>query len=382
MKPSETKKYKRMCKEFGVNPEDYDVNARFDSSLRASENWKNIERDLREMGENPRPETNNEEYEEYLKEHIENHKQKDVDLSGFYSRIYREIEKIRMGYSSLLFVKGSGGTGKSFNIKKALEKKSMKYIEIHKITEAILPEVMYNNQDKVIWVKDCIKLFNNPMMIEILKSATETVKGKDGKYMPRKISIYNYSNELKKAGVPKEFHFNGAFIFDFNNIVNLHYYEDFDALVSRGNLVQLVFSGGEMKNILNKVADNDWKKEVTEFLINNHVFVGRNRLNLRTQQKAFDTYLFAKQKGTDWRRMLYEELKAGRSKINSMLYQVMGEKPMKTKELKRYLIEMNICNTMRTADRRINEYMEMEELFRVSNGERNFYVSLFKISDK
>jgi hypothetical protein len=218
-------------------------------------------------------------------------------------------------------------------------------------------------------------------MLDLIKACCETKKGKDGKFLPRKITIMNYSNQLRKAGVPRTFHFEGSLVFDYNSIIHSKHYEDYNALLSRGEYVELIFAKEEMADLMRKIAQTKFEKEVTEFLIENYVFIGQNQFNLRTQQKAFSTAYYCKETKRDWKEELKEELKINQSPVRCFLYQVMGKKPIKTKDLKRFLLSSGYVQTMRTADRRIKEWEELEEIYKISGEERNYYVSLTKESN-
>ena len=45
---SKTKTYLKICKNHGIEPDTYDVNSKWDSSLKNAENWKIIEDDIKE----------------------------------------------------------------------------------------------------------------------------------------------------------------------------------------------------------------------------------------------------------------------------------------------------------------------------------------------
>jgi len=55
---------------------------------------------------------------------------------------------------------------------------------------------------------------------------------------------------------------------------------------------------------------------------------------------------------------------------------LMGNKSMRTAELKKLILKYGIVNTMRTADNKVNDWILTEELFKWSEEERNYYVAL------
>jgi hypothetical protein len=297
------------------------------------------------------------------------------DLLIFYEPVYRAIHKLSKGYSLMVFIKGRAGIGKSWHIGRALREFDVEYRECHKVTEAFMPQLLYENRDKVIWFKDVVRMFNNPMMIAMIKACGEMTKDDQGKYLPRLITINNYSDDLRKAGVPREFYFGGGLIFDYNNVVSVRYLDDFQALTSRADYIELVFDFHELARIMRLIAKTEEEKTITETLIDDFKFFGQS-FNLRTQQKAFDTFAFCREVGGDWREELKQELSMNESTIRSMLYQFIGKGAVPSNTLKKLLVQSGICGTLRTADRKINEWIEMEEIYKVSDSGYKYLISL------
>ena len=379
----------KYCNNNNLDYQNYDFESVIDNSLTYSENMTEIKK-LIGLNSIEHTKKDIKHIEEELEQQITKDIEKKIEkievkpksnLKKYYKPIYTGIEKVKLGYSILFFVKGRGGIGKSFNIEQALKEYEVDYLEVHKLTEAIFPEILFKNHDKVIWLKDAVKIFNNATMLDLVKACCETKKDENGKYLPRKITIMNYSNQLKNAGVPREFFFEGTLVFDYNSIIHSKHYEDYNALLSRGEYVELVFSKEEMAHLMRKIATTPFEKEITEFLIDNYLFVGQNQFNLRTQQKAFSTAHYCNETKKDWKKELKEELSVNQSPARCFLYQVMGKKPIKTKELKRFLLSSGYVQTMRTADRRIKEWLELDEIFKITGEERNYLVSLQKLDD-
>jgi hypothetical protein len=292
-------------------------------------------------------------------------------IESRYRAIERGVEKMKLGFSHLLFVRGAPGIGKSFQIEANLKRFGLKYVEVNGDTsDAYLYRALYENNGKVIWFKDVVRLLKNLRSIDLLKSACESIP-------KRLITNLNYSD--KQADLPKQFVFTGRLIFDFNSLVGLKFREDFEALASRGDFVDLVFSLADICALMRQVCKDKWQQEVTEFLIKQHRFAGHNGLNLRTQYRAFQSYKYAEKAELDWRRELQEELWQQRTHVQKILYPVLGDGPERTRDVKRYLIRSGIVSTVRTADRRIADWIEIGDLFRVSDESRNFLVSLSPI---
>lgn len=292
-------------------------------------------------------------------------------VDAYYRSIERAVEKVRLGYSHLCFVKGRPGIGKSFQIERCLRKSRLEYVEINGDTsEAYLYRILYQHNGKVVWFKDVARLLRGLRSIDLLKNACETTP-------ERLITNMNYSD--KQLDLPRRFYFTGSIIFDFNSLSGLRFREDLEALASRGDYIELVLSHGEICDIMRCLCRTPAEREVTEFLVQHYQYCGHNALNLRTQCRAFQTLAYARAKGLDWRNELKEELRYQRSRVHKVLYPILGDGSRPCADVKRYLVKAGVVSTMRTADRRINDWLDLGEIHRVSAGHRNFHVSLVPI---
>jgi len=294
-----------------------------------------------------------------------------VTINQHYRPIERAIEKMKLGCSHLCFIQGRPGTGKSYQIRRCLKAFDMPHIEISgDVSEAYLYRVLYEHNGKNIWFKDVVKLLKGLRSIELLKGACETQE-------KRLINKLNYSDAQKD--LPDHFYFKGNLIFDFNSLAGLAFREDFEALVSRGDYIEIVLSFSEICEIMRAICENDRELEVTDFLISHFNYCGFNGLNLRTQRLSLKTVEYARQKGVDWRQEVKEELRNQRSNVQKVLYPILGDGPARTMDVKKYLIRSGIISTLRTAERRIHDWLELSDIYRVSGEERNFLVSLVPI---
>lgn len=387
-------KQKQKLKKFlmDVIPESfdkYDLNAKYDSTLSYMENKDAIIDDLKQLysaefrGETL---TEQKEYIEAETDRLNAERDAEIEreileyndkvfvendeIDQFYTTVHRAITKMCQGYSNLAFIKGRGAIGKSYNIRKILLQNNVKFQEIcGDVSEAYLYRLFYEHNNEIIWFKDVVKILRglNGSGINLLKSATETES-------KRMLTKSNYSRQ--QEDLPDKFLFKGKIIFDYNQIAGVELKDDFEALQSRGDFVDLAFSIDDMKKLSLLIATGPWQKEVTEFLISQYEFTGQNLLNLRTQWKAFRTYSYCQKNHLDWKKEISEELKNNLSKIRPTLYSLMGNKAVRTLDLKRLLMKYGIANTIRTADRMIADWLVTEEIYRVSAEERNFFVSL------
>jgi hypothetical protein len=383
---------KQKLKKFlaGVIPEHwdkYDLDAKYDSTLSYMENKNAIIDDLKEVySDEFRGETLEEqkayveaemekqqrERDSEIESEIEQYNQKDftenTELNQYYAPIHRAINKLCSGYSHLAFIKGRGAIGKSWNIKKILVQNKAKFHEIcGDVSEAYLYRMFFEHNGEIIWFKDVVRILRGLNSINLLKSAAETEE-------KRLLTKSNYSKQ--QADLPDRFLFTGKIIFDYNEINGMVLEDDFNALQTRGDFIEVSFSTEDMQNMMRLIAKTEKQKEVTDFLIKNYSYVGTNLLNLRSQWKAFKTRDYADKYGLDWKAELKAEMDSAISPVKSMLYALMGKKAIRTSELKKLLLQSKAAGSEATAHRRIKEWLITEDLYRVSAEKINFYVAL------
>jgi len=383
------KRFERFAKSWlGEDHDKVDIGSAWDSKLTLKENIEDFKAKHFKMGEldSEIAKTNEEQVQEHYKEELQilkNQKDKDIEqdkrsVLEYYKEIYDTIQRfgLKSNKINLMMVKGRGGIGKSWHIRKALVKHNIEYKELQTVTEAVLPEMLFKHNNKVLWFKDVIKIFNNPNAIDIIKSATETdlIKDSDGRE-GRLICINKYSNELRKAGVPNEFMFYGSIIFDFNNLSHANYIDDFNAMKSRGYNITLVFDVKKVSRLMKLICNNKIEREVTEFLIRNYKH--HVSFNLRTQQKAFNTYYCSKELKRDWKKELKYELDKSRSEIQEYLYEFIGDTLVKKADLIRWVRQgRKYAQTNRTARRRVEDWIEDGEIYQAQDSRYNPHISL------
>lgn len=369
MKNSFIKRGKELLKKHGIESDLIDLESHYDSSLKGGENFDNFKRKMIEQGTiKAEPVVSEKDWEDFDDQF---NSTSIVEGKQFYEDVYRALDKMKHDYCNMLFLKGRAGIGKSQNIKFFLESNQIDYEVAKKITPAYLYRFLYENNGKWIWFKDIFRLFNDGQMKEMIKAIGET-NPED-----RIITNYSYSKETKE--LPKRFVTTSKFIFDYNsdNLQQIKFKEDFLAILSRGDYIELVFDFNDICRIMREIAKSKEEKEVTEHLIDNYHFTGLNQFNLRTQQKAFSTYKWANKTNKDWKKEVKRELKMNLSPVKSMLFQFMGKKPITRVNLKRMMLQSGVVNTTKTAERRINNWIECDELYIITGKQRNPLLSLF-----
>lgn len=191
-----------------------------------------------------------------------------------------------------MVVAGSPGTGKTFEVTKAVEsKKSLYYTHIKGTISAIALYIeLYRSRDGVVILDDSDESFTDPESIQLLKAAMESTKN-------RKISYRKLSMALEAEGIPQEFVFNGCVVIltntDLENASkgkSPHY----SALVSRSHYINVILATTREKlirirqvldesNILNSFVDKEHHADLIQFLDDNvHNF---RELSIRTVVK-------------------------------------------------------------------------------------------------
>ena len=392
LKESEVARLKEWVnKVLGEESDKFDFEANLDSTLSYMENKNQIrdkinlimKKDLKESVKEALAEQEKFKVEEITKaeEEVKEYNRRlaeelvvNEDIDKFFTPVYNAIAKMVSGFNNLVFIKGRGGIGKSTAIKKALLKNKADYTEVTgDVTEAYLYRLLYENNGKIIWFRDVSKLISSGAgALNKLKAASETEKD-------RVLTKGSYSKQ--QADLPDNFIFRGKLIFDFNEIagVGKSLKEDFDALVGRGEYISLDFYRSEIAAMMRYIAKTSEEKEVTEKLIEMHTFNGENMLNLRTQWHAFNTYNYAKKTNQEWMGLLKEELERNKTEVHKMLYTLIGRSAIRTSELKKLLLKTKKVGTIRSADLKVNEWLIIGELFKVSPEERNFNVSIIPL---
>ena len=363
----------------------YDLESKYDSSLSYMENKSLLIEDLKKLPDY-RGETL-EEQKEYvegieaqqtaerdsaIEEEILSYNNQtfveNTELNQFYIPVHRAINKLCAGYSNLAFIKGRGAIGKSWNIRKTLVSSKAKFHEVcGDVSEAYLYRMFFEHNGEIIWFKDVVRILRGLSSINLLKSATETED-------KRLLTKSNYSKQ--QADLPNRFLFTGKIIFDYNEINGIVLEDDFNALQTRGDFLEIAFSLEDIQQMMKLIATEPKQKEVTGYLIDNYSFTGQNLLNLRSQWKAFRTREYAEKFNLDWKQELKAEMDSSISPVKSVLYSLIGNKGIRTMDLKKLLLQTRTVASETTANRRIKEWLITEDLYRVSAEKINFYVAL------
>ncbi len=283
------------------------------------------------------------------------------DINKYYERLRKSVEMVAKGFFNSTFLQSRTGLGKSTQVTSILNELGLKSGEDYEefagdISPAYIYKFVYENNGKIIIFRDTSRLIQELRSLDMLKAMTDTIE-------PRIVRRAIYRKDLDN--LPPYFECKSRFVFEFNNLHFNGLKEDLDALLCRGDYVNLVHSMEDVANIMKQIAKTEEEREVTKFLIRDYKYVGMNALNLRTQQKAFQIYKYSQQNGDDWQGQIKNFLTSEMTPIRKMLYSLVGNRVVKTTDLKRLLVISHIdgVSHLRTADRRIRDWIVLRELF-------------------
>jgi len=77
---------------------------------------------------------------------------------------------------------------------------------------------------------------------------------------------------------------------------------------------------------------------------------------------------------------LIDDLTKQQTETQCLLYSIIGKKAMRTTELKALLLKTGLASSISTANRRINEWLLTEDLYKISSEERDFYVCIVPLN--
>lgn len=290
-----------------------------------------------------------------------NIKCEDRDINKHYERLRKSVDLVAKGYFNSTFLQSVAGLGKSFQVTAKLNELGLKcgkdYIEFSgDMSPAFVYRFVYENNGKIVIFRDLHRLLQDLRSLDLIKAMTET-------HGDRIVRRAIYSRDLDD--MPMCFKCDSRFIFEFNSLHLNGLKDDLDAMLSRGDYVNLVLSIEDIANIMKQIAKEEWQREVTDFLISNYRYVGQSGFNLRTQHKAFQVYRYCQKNGGDWKEDIKSTLTSEMSYIRKTLYSLIGERAIKSADLKRILTigRVDGVGSLRSADRRIRDWTLLRELF-------------------
>lgn len=182
-----------------------------------------------------------------------------------------------------MIVCGSPGTGKTFEVLKAMKAKMRdnKEFYYHQVKGTISPIALYielyRARDGVLILDDADEAFTDTESLQLLKAATESTKSRTVSY--RKLSM-----ALEAEGIPQEFDFEGCVVILTNTNLEearkqrqTHY----DAIMSRAHYINAVLETDREKimrirhivtstTMLHQFLNPEYHQEVIDFVEKHH----------------------------------------------------------------------------------------------------------------
>jgi hypothetical protein len=195
-----------------------------------------------------------------------------------------------------MIVSGSPGTGKTFEVIKAMKAKSRenRNFYFHQVKGTISPIALYielyRARHGVLVLDDADEAFTDPESLQLLKAATESTKSRNVSY--RKLSM-----ALEAEGIPQEFEFEGCVVILTNTNLEearKQRQSHYDAIMSRAHYINAVLETDREKimrirhivtttKILHDFLDVKRHQEVIDFVEEHHTRF--RELSIRTVVK-------------------------------------------------------------------------------------------------
>ena len=321
MKEKLKKKFEGLCKQYKIENDLIDFDATIDSSLTLEENFEILHeivielsnsKDVQEQikaskttkGVKHEKEMINKEKLEVLKKEEENAKQElnkavgtiltnqNSNLNRFFEPLKNYVKSVvnSDGCLNSLFVVSEGGIGKSTVVLSTLTEEKKKFVYVNNYTTTLeLVNFLYEHRNEIIVFDDTENIFNNKIIINILKGALWGI-GKENK------RIVTYLTTDQKLKSPRQFEFSGKCFFLLNKKPN-----DNDvltkALLTRSLVYEMNFDYKEIMEMLAEFSKLPYKKMTQEQRQEVYTYIKENTdistkdINFRTTLKIYDLYL-------------------------------------------------------------------------------------------
>lgn len=182
-----------------------------------------------------------------------------------------------------MIVSGSPGTGKTYEVLKAMKAKSHsnRNFYYHQVKGTISPIALYielyRARHGVLILDDADEAFTDPESLQLLKAATESSKN-------RTISYRKLSMALEAEGIPQEFEFEGCVVILTNTNLEearKQRQSHYDAIMSRAHYINAVLETDREKimrirhivtttTMLHQFLDAKHHQEVIDFVEEHH----------------------------------------------------------------------------------------------------------------
>jgi len=274
------------------------------------------------------------------------------------------LEMVASGVEHGCVIVGPGGMGKSHLVRATLEDMGIKYVAYGgHISLAAMYEFLCENSEKLIYFDDVSQIVNHREIMELLKQALDPSSYER--------ELHYRSKGVLKVGTPESFIFTGGIIMTFNTIDKKN--ADVSAVIDRCGFEELKYTRQEIFSAMYQIAQAEGgvlpatekiiiTKEIENWTDSTMV------VSLRRQATAFRRYAhFKKTRGVannEWKESIHRLFGQKKQSWIKELVQNMADKNglVKRKELVREIAIKKSFNP-RTAQRRVAEWIEMEEIY-------------------
>lgn len=258
---------------------------------------------------------------------------------------------------------GPPGMGKTHMVRHVLDDMKIPYVLYGgHITLAEAYEFLYENRDSLIFFDDVSQVINKVEIIEMLKQALN-LSGK------ARVLHYRSKNALS-PNVPNHFEFSGRIIFAFNTMDTGN--PNVKAIMDRAPPIELRFSRKEIIEAFYDIAANEGGglMEYEKLIVVKEVEDNTDSsvdLSLRKLFISFNMYSSFKRmygEGNEFWKEQVQRLfgKRRESWMRVTVRDLVGDDKIKRTELaKEIALKLNM--SPRNAQRKINEFLELEEIF-------------------
>jgi len=303
------KNIEKMFNKMGMDSDTVDVEAYWDSSLSASENYNEIksliatsqkleevyQRDEVEHYEQIALEKEREYIEDQLTKGLEEIKKSTTpELDKYYWELNKFVEILVKSDIHSLFLIGKTAMGKTFNTIRTLAKQGVKFkYVVGNISPLEMYHILYNNRKGVLLFDDTQALIENKASMSVLLSAL---------WSATKHRIVEWRTTSKKLKAPPFYEFEGKIIVTLNELPDN---EEIRTLLSRCFTYEMDFDYETILKIMLEIAkipDEHLTKEerfkIVDFIRENTCEATRD-FNLRLQKKIETIYKFERERWKD-----------------------------------------------------------------------------------
>ena len=272
------------------------------------------------------------------------------------------IKMVGMGDMLGVTLIGPAGMGKTHLVRHTLDEMDIEY-EVYggHISLAGCYEFLQENSDKLILFDDVSNVINKDEIIELFKQALQ---------IGHKRMLHYRSKGVLNVNMKPEFEFTGRCIFTFNAMDTNN--PNVKAIMDRAPKIELKFSRKEIIDGMYEIAKGtgggimEHEKLIVTKEIENHTDITMD-ISFRKQQICFNIYKSYKkmygEANTMWKRMVHQTFgKKKRSWIHEFLKDNVADGVMPRIEFCK-AVAISKDMSLRTAQRRVQEAIEMEEIY-------------------